>query len=81
MLRPYGWGTRDARLTFQKSYLARLKYVHLNAVHHGLVKDAEEYPWRSAAWFARHADGAFHRTVMSFPIDRLNVADVECEAA
>ena len=28
---------RDTRLTHQTSYLARLKYVHQNAVKHGLV--------------------------------------------
>ena len=38
---------RDTCLTFQKSYLARLSYTHQNAVHHGLVTDAEEYPWCS----------------------------------
>lgn len=27
----------ETRLTYQKSYLARLKYVHQNPVKHGLV--------------------------------------------
>ena len=68
----------DTHLTFQKSYLARLKYVHCNPVHHRLVRSAERHPWCSAAWFAREADRAFLRTVMSFPIDRLSVIDVDC---
>jgi putative transposase len=70
----------DTRISFQRSYLARLKYVHGNPVHHRMVKDAEKYPWCSAAWFARTAEPSFFRTVQAFPIDRLNVVDVECGA-
>jgi putative transposase len=39
----------DTRLTQQRSYLARLNYVHQNAVKHGLVPVASQYPWCSAA--------------------------------
>jgi len=27
----------DTRITYQRSYLARLKYVHNNPVHHGII--------------------------------------------
>jgi putative transposase len=40
----------ETRLTYQASYLARLNYVHQNAVRHGLVEVAKEYPWCSAGW-------------------------------
>jgi putative transposase len=39
---------RETRLTFQRSYLARLNYVHQNPVKHGLVSVANQYPWCSA---------------------------------
>jgi putative transposase len=39
---------RKTRLTYQKSYLARLNYVHQNPVKHGLVAVANQYPWCSA---------------------------------
>jgi len=68
----------DTHLTFEKSYLARLNYVHQNAVYHGLAKNAEHYPWCSAAWFARTAEPSFYQTVKSFRADKLNVVDVEC---
>ena len=45
----------ETRLTFQKSYLARLGYVHCNAVHHGLVREPPLYLWCSAAWFEQKA--------------------------
>jgi putative transposase len=48
----------DTRLTFEKSYLARLSYTHRNAVRHGLVPVANQYPWCSAAWFERVATPA-----------------------
>jgi putative transposase len=65
----------ETRLTFQKSYLTRLNYVHRNAVHHGLVRAASAYRWCSAGWFERRADPAFLKTVMGFPSDRIKVPD------
>jgi putative transposase len=41
----------DTKLTYHKSYLARLNYVHQNPVKHGLVPVANQYPWCSARWF------------------------------
>ena len=43
----------DKHLTYEKSYLARLNYVHQNAVKHGLAPVANQYPWCSAAWPCR----------------------------
>jgi hypothetical protein len=63
------------RLTYQKSYLARLRYTHENAVKHGLVRVANQYPWCSAAWFERTATPAQVKTIYRFKIDKLNVYD------
>ena len=65
----------DTHLTYEKSYLARLKYVHYNPVHHGIVPVSSQYPWCSAAWFERTTDRAFFGMVNSFPIDRVKVFD------
>jgi len=65
----------DTRLTYEKTFLSRLNYVHTNPVKHGLVADPEAYPWCSAAWFARSAERTFHSTVMRFPSDRVNLQD------
>jgi len=65
----------DTELTYERSYLARLKYVHENPVRHGLVESAEDYPWCSARWFAAKAPLAFYRVVYSFPIDNVHVVD------
>ncbi len=43
----------DTQLTFEKSYFARLNYVHQNAVKHNLVPLACQYRWCSAAWLKR----------------------------
>jgi putative transposase len=66
---------RQVCLTYERSYLARLNYVHNNAVHHGLVRQARDYPYCSADWFFQRADPAWFQTVFSFPIDRLNTED------
>ncbi len=71
----------DSRITYEKSWLARLKYVHYNPVHHGVVQNAERYEWCSAAWFARESSSAFVKTVNSFKIDQVKVYDeydMEC---
>jgi len=65
----------DSRITYQSSYFSRLKYVHQNPVHHGVVHNAENYPWCSATWFARHAGSAFYKTIQGFKTDSINVTD------
>ncbi|HPO14620.1 MAG TPA: transposase [Candidatus Hydrogenedentes bacterium] len=66
---------RDTCLTYQKSYLARLNYVHNNPVKHGLVQNAEQYPWCSMNWFMREAQTSFCNTVTSFKWDKVSVPD------
>jgi putative transposase len=65
----------ESRITFHRSYLARLNYVHQNAVLHGVARVASEYPYCSAGWFERTAERPFFRTVKSFPVDRLAIPD------
>jgi putative transposase len=66
---------RETRLTYEKSYLARLNYVHQNPVKHGLVPVANQYPWCSASWFERTARPAQVKTIYSFKVDQLRVYD------
>jgi len=65
----------DTCITNQTSYIARLHYVHTNAVKHGLVERPEDYPHCSYRWFVRCAEQDFRRIVLSQPIDRLRVKD------
>ena len=65
----------DTQLTFQKSYLARLCYVHQNPVKHGLVVQANQYQWCSAAWFERTCSKATVHTIYSFKVDAINLKD------
>ena len=65
----------DTKLTHQRSYLARLNYVHQNAVKHGLVRVAYQYPWCSAAWFERTASQAIVKAIYRFKTDRISVTD------
>lgn len=65
----------DTCLTFERSYLARLHYVHANPVKHGLVEIAENYKWCSMGWFLQNADAAFRRTVLSFKYDEISAEE------
>ncbi len=66
---------RETRLTHQRSYLARLNYVHQNAVHHGLVPIASQWRWCSAAAFEHAVTPAWAKTVASFRYDEIARAD------
>ena len=65
----------ETELTYERSYLARLNYVHQNAVKHKLVAVANQYPWCSAARFERVASPAQVKTIYGFKIDRVKVED------
>ena len=65
----------DSQITFHRSFLARLNYVHQNPVYHRVVRSASQYAWCSAGWFERKASPAFVKTVRSFPTDQLAIPD------
>jgi putative transposase len=66
---------RETRLTYPRSYFARLNYTHQNPVKHGLVPVANQYPWCSAAWFERTASPAQVKTIYRFNSNKLQVPD------
>ncbi|TLD70248.1 hypothetical protein FEM03_13770 [Phragmitibacter flavus] len=68
---------RETHLTLQRGYLARLNYVHQNAVHHGLVERASDYRWCSALAFKESVTPAWCRTVASFRFDEIARGDGE----
>ncbi len=65
----------DSHITFETSYLARLKYVHDNPAHHGVVPSAANYLWCSRAWLERTANRAFVKQLDGFKTDSLKVPD------
>jgi putative transposase len=65
----------ETRLTYLRSYLARLNYTHQNPVKHGLVGVANQYPWCSAAWFERVASPAQVKTIHRFNTNKLQLPD------
>lgn len=66
---------RETLLTYERSYLARLNYTHQNAVKHGLVAKAADYPWCSAAWFERHAPKPMVESIYRFKTERMGIPD------
>ncbi len=68
---------RETQLTHQRSYLARLHYVHQNAVHHGLVRVGSDWKWCSAHAFKVAVTPAWLKTITSFKYDQIAVKDGE----
>ena len=66
---------RETSLTYERSYLARLNYTHQNAVKHGLVKAAADYPWCSAGWFEKHTSKAMVKSIYRFKTEHVRVSD------
>ena len=67
----------ETRLTYERSYLARLAYVHANPRRHGLVDDPRRYRWCSASWFEERGDAPFVRTVGGFDTSRVSEREIE----
>ena len=65
----------ESRITYEASYLARLKYVHDNPAHHGVAPNAANYAWCSRAWLERTANRAFVKQLDGFKTDQLKVPD------
>lgn len=65
----------DTCLTYEKSYLARLHYIHMNPVKHGLVEDAIDYPFCSYQWFMESGDKDLKTQFFDQPIDKVNISD------
>ncbi len=66
---------RETHLTHQRSYLARLHYVHQNAVHHKLVTVGSHWKWCSAAAFKEAVSPAWVKTITSFHYDQIALED------
>jgi len=66
---------RETLLTHQASYLARLHYVHQNAVHHKLVLIGSDWKWCSAAAFKKAVTPGWLKTIASFGYGKIAVKD------
>lgn len=65
----------DSCLTYEKSYLARLHYVHMNPVKHQLVDDPIDYQYCSFKWFVEQGNNELKQQVFGQPIDRVKIFD------
>jgi putative transposase len=66
---------RETRLTYERSYFARLNYVHQTPVKHGMAAVANLYPYCSAAWLETAAKSSRVRMIYGFRTDRILVLD------
>jgi len=65
----------DTCITHGGLYLARLHYVHVNPVKHGLVDCPEDYSFCSYDWFMRNSEKSFRDSVLQQPMELINIRD------
>jgi putative transposase len=65
----------DSCLTYEKSYLARVHYVHVNPVKHGLTGRAVDYPFCSYRWFVEQGNDTLKQQVFDQPVDQVKIMD------
>jgi putative transposase len=65
----------DKCISSDKDYLARLHYVHMNPVKHGIVEKPEDDPFCSYQLFIEKSGIEFQKEVFSESIARLEVED------
>jgi putative transposase len=65
----------DKFITDERSYYARINYIHQNPVRHGIVSAAENYRWSSMRWFEDRVGIPLASAVRQIKIDRIKVVD------
>lgn len=64
----------DSCIQSEASYYARMRYVMMNPVKHGLVQRPEDYPFSSYKYFLENSEPDFQKAVLGCP-DDLQIED------
>jgi len=64
----------DSCITLESAYYARLKYVHLNPLKHG-VEDIEAYPFCSYGWFFDNGSAELKQLVTEQTLNQVKIVD------
>jgi putative transposase len=65
----------DTCITSETSYYARMLYVIMNPVKHGLARNPEDYPFSSYKYFLENSEPKFQKMVLSCVDDAQMVDD------
>jgi putative transposase len=66
----------DSCIQNEASYLARMRYVMMNPVKHGLVQNPEDYQFSSYRYFVENSEPEFQQSVLATR-DDVQVEEVE----
>jgi putative transposase len=69
------WNYWDSCITFEKSYFARINYIHFNPVKHGYVDDPIEWKYSSYRVYSERHRLEKDRFEKEYPFDRVKVRD------
>jgi REP-associated tyrosine transposase len=59
----------DSCIQSERSYYARMRYIMMNPVKHGLVQNAEDYPFSSYRYFLENSEPEFQKMVLACTAD------------
>jgi len=69
------WNYWDTCITNEKSYYARLNYIHWNPVRHGVADRPEDYPFSSYCDYYKLDSARVRHLEQTYPFDRVKVFD------
>jgi putative transposase len=66
------WNFRDKCISYERSFYARLNYIHWNPVKHGLVERPEDYPFSSYRAFLEDSESLLRHWEAEYPFERID---------
>lgn len=69
------WNYWDSCLTYERSYFARINYIHWNCVKHGLAKSPVAYEFSSYPLYLEKNAGEMKEIETRYPWDKIEVMD------
>ena len=69
------WNYWDSCITHEASYLSRLNYLWYNPQKHGVIENAEDWPFGSLIEHLRKDDAYVRNVCLNYPCDSVKVRD------
>jgi len=69
------WNYWDTCITYERSYFARLNYIHFNPVKHGYVDSPDKWKFSSYCEFCNELGKDAEKIVKNYPFNRIRIKD------
>ncbi len=69
------WNYWDTCITYERSYFARLNYIHFNPVKHGYVDSPDKWKFSSYCKFCDEVGEEYKEILKKYPFNKVRVKD------